>query len=532
MSDVVLLTDTVLWGDIGNGRYMGAYAIAAELRKRGHSCTIIDYFTRHPDFFSYLKNFINSETRVLGISSTFLAPLQSPKKREQRSEGLSAYYSGELWFEDPRELQKWLKDLKLVLSEWAPLAKIVIGGVKSQFAIWRPENFQEIDYVFLGSADHTFSNFVEALKKGIEPKWELRNGKKVVDTTFDIEHKSCPVAFWTFQDAIQKKESLPLEVARGCIFNCKFCHYNKKASFKKNLNQLREELIRNYELWGVDTYSFCDDCFNDHPEKVENICRMFLDLPFKIEWVAYARVDVAVKFPHTLDLMIESGACGLYWGIESFNHEVARRAGKGTPPERVKELLIRMGKELKGRCLTEISLISGLPGETFESLQQTEDWLVNNPVADLVTIGSLGLAPYVQDFDQKSMDYADYSRNPEKYGFKRVEFKPHFWEHEQMNSTQAAEWARKIKAAYVQARPTGFAQTIWLYPHLKSLGFKKTEIFELYRSNTDQNYFEVKNRFSQFLESYFDQLKTGHASFRSPDVGNKTFINHKKLQSL
>lgn len=518
MAKVILLTDTVLWGEIGNGRYMGAYAIASQARKMGYDVMVIDYFTRHPDFFKYLENFLEHDTIAVGISSTFLAPLQKRKVYSQRSEALTTFFAGELWFQDSIEMTEWMGELKSLLKRKTKNAKLVLGGAKSQYAIWRHENYKDFDYVFVGPSDYSFSHFLKTIEKDEIPPFRDINGIRFVDNSFDINNKFCPEALWSKREAVQHKESLPLELARGCIFNCKFCHYNKQESFKKDADILRNEMIRNYELFGTDTYSFCDDCFNDHPNKVKTICEMFLSLPFPIEWVAYARVDFAVKYPWTLDLMMASGARGLYWGIESFNHEVARRAGKGTPPDKVKELLFRLHNEFKNNCITEISLITGLPGETDESLLEMEQWLVQNPIVDIVSVGSLGLAPYVENLDKKLFDYADYSRNPTKYGFTKVEFKPDYWEHDTMNLPRAKVWAERIRQSYVEAQPRITGRSIWLYPHLKTLGYSSDEALAMYKTNRDtkKELLDIENRFQIHLEKYWaDLLKENSIQHKS-----------------
>ena len=497
-----------MWGELGNGRYMGAYAIAAQLRKKGLSVTVIDYFTRHPDFFKYLEDFLDKDTLAIGISSTFLAPLENERQYTQRSESIRGFNSGELWFENFGQLDTWMTKLKELLSAKCENARVVLGGVKSQNAIKRPELYKIFDYVAVGPADATFAEFVLALKSNSPVNYIDRNGIKLINTTYDVNNKFCPTIDWLKDDGIQFRESLPLEIARGCIFNCKFCHYLKQESFGKNIDDLKMELIRNYENFRIDTYAFCDDCFNDHPKKVIATCEMILSLPFKIEWISYARVDVAIKYPETLSLMVESGARGLFWGIESLNYEVLKKVGKGTHPDLVKELLISLAVKYKSTCISEISLITGLPGETNDSLNATKNWFLEGPEQDILSVGSLMLASYNQELDKKIFDYAEYSRNPQKFGFKKIEFGPDYWEHDSMNSKQAEEWATELRSSYLNRKSTYQAKSVWLYPHLKTLGYSSEESFQFFRRDKNQDYdlTEAKNRFQQFLGKYWNSL--------------------------
>ena len=510
--EAIILSDTVLYGEVGNPRYMGPYAIVAALRNAGYEATVLDYFTRFSSddaFFEYLAQMISSETKMIGISSTFLAPFVATlEPRAHRSNGLDRYYSGELFAPDSETLREWLSRLRQLLKEKAPNAKIVMGGVKSQFAVWRSEFYRDVDFVVLGAGDRAVVDVMNHISRGDALQTRELNGQTVVDNTFDLTEKACPEMIFIPEDSIARGEALPLEIARGCVFNCKFCHYEKKQSNKKPLEILRGELLRNYELFGTTAYTFCDDCFNDHPKKVEAYCGLFLSLPFKIEWTAYARVDVAVAFPHTLDLMIESGARGLYWGIESFDGDVARKAGKGTPPDKVKDFLIKFRDKYRGECLSEGSFIIGLPGETRASLESTMEWLIKEDVFDLVTFGPLGLMPYSSNLDRIVFDYAAYSREPEKHGFTKVTFRPHYWEHEHMNSTEAARIAADMSRTWREFKKPGLLRTIWFYPHLRSLGFSREDIQLIARDwENIQNWTEkVAARFEKHVEGYHVRL--------------------------
>lgn len=514
---VILLTDTVLFGEVGNGRYMGAYVLASQLEQAGVRVLVVDYFTQHPDFFKFIEEFMTPNLLFVGVSSTFLAPFASSKiQRENRSKGIDLYYSGELWFHSGEELQEWTSTFKKMMLKKSPNSKLVLGGAKAQFAIWRSNNYKDFDLVCLGSADKTLVKLAKDLSSSSPVDKRQIQGTWVLDNAGDLEDKKCPTTRWTPSFRVQPRESLPIEIARGCVFNCKFCHYDKKESFKKDLDLLRDEFVFNYENYRTDTYHFCDDCFNDHPKKVEAVCNLIQQLPFKIEWTAYSRVDVASKFPESLTMMIESGARGLYFGIESFNHEVALRAGKGTPTEKVKSFLLEFKEKFSSRCLLEGSFIVGLPGETLQSQEETKNWVLANPVFDFFTIGPLGIMPYVSSFDKIVFDYAEYSRQPEKFGFKNINYQKRYWEHETFNSIQANEVASSIKQEWNQLHGFQKIKSIWLYPHLKSLGYRQSEIFSLARDKDYCANFDVKDlykRFSDFKTRYWDDLSKQKGSY-------------------
>ncbi|CAN5708004.1 hypothetical protein BH10BDE1_BH10BDE1_02940 [soil metagenome] len=498
---------------------MGPYSVASQLQAEGLEVVVLDYFTKKSDFFEYLSNFIGDETVAVGISSTFL----SPHRRGVRGDNFivaeqAQYFSETLFCEDDFQLKKWFSKLKELLSAKAPKGRIFLGGTKAPSAISNAAVFADVDYVCVGAGDYSFRDAVVALSKGEEPDHFVKSGVRILSgLSTKVRTQLCPEAHMNSNFGIQMNEALPIEISRGCVFNCKFCHYEKKESIRKDPVILKNEMIRNYERFGTTTYYFTDDCFNDHRQKVDTYCEMFLSLPFKIEWVAYARVDVAVKFPETARLMVESGARGLFWGLESFNEEVARKAGKGTPTDKVKSFLLDFYKDYRGRCMSAGSFIVGLPGEDEASIRSTMSWLAENDALDMIYVGPLMIAPYAANLDKLVIDYADYSRNPEKHGFKTIRFSPDYWEHEQMNSDQANVLSKEFYRSWSEIKKVGPVVSVWRYPHLRTLGFTPDEIFGQLKLNDDSERFGemAESRFEHFLEDYFQSLIAGTKSCRT-----------------
>lgn len=508
--EVLFLTDNLNFGSTGATRATAAYVLASQIHKAGYRVQVLDHFTQQADFFSRLESFLSPDLLFVAISTTFLSPLRAGEISGVRSDSLDSFYSGELWFQDGEELAEWFTKLQSLIARHSPRCKVVIGGVKAQFAIWHQQYYRAVDYVCLGPGDKTLIALADSIKNQKPVAFKEFNGVKVLDNEIDINGKACPAIHWIPEFAVQKGEALPLEVARGCLYNCKFCHHDKMESFKKSPDDLREELTYNYEKFGTTAYYLSDDCINDHPKKVESFCNTVASLPFKIEWVSFARVDVAIRFPETVNMLIDSGARGLYFGLESFNHRVALKAGKGTPTEKIKDFLLDFRERFGEECLLGASFIVGLPGETVESQSETAKWMIDHNVFDFVNIGPLGLMPYVSAFDKLSIDYAEYSRSPEKYGFTKINYEKRSWEHETFTSESAYKMALEIKTRWQALRPWQVIRSIWLYPHLRTLGFSKSEIFDMVRSSSGQKYkaSDINQRFAAHKAGYWSQLNT------------------------
>lgn len=503
---------------IGDPRYIGPYRIAHELENQGIETFVIDRFYSFSDFFDILENILDENFIGIGISTTFLSPPDHLKtfdrhsSKEQRSRN---YYSAGIISADSSDRKNWFTHLKSLMKTKSPRAKIFVGGSKAQYFYHSMYNdLDEIDYVVMGVVDKVFPLIIQDLLAGREPHYKKIGTKKVIDTANHyLQPKVCPPHEWKDHWFIQPGEALPIEIGRGCAFNCKFCNYDKRENHRKTLDELKQEFVRNYEKFGTQFYHFVDDCFNDSRVKVEEVCNLILSLPFKIEWVSYMRFDIAIKFPHTADLMVESGGRAFHWGVESLTYEVARRAGKGTHSDLVKKFILEFSQKYKNICYSTGSFISGLPGETEESWKTQINWLLETEAFDFVLIGPLGIAPYKAEFDGTVIDYADYSRNPQKYGFQYVDMQTGDWKHDFMDrakATELSQWACdqwKDKTLYRE----GLVTDIWLYPVLRAHGLSTDEVREFYFNPSKERQTELRAKaaplFHARRENYFQQIR-------------------------
>ena len=527
---VVLLNDLLVDSrDLGYSRYIAPYVLATKAREAGYECAVIENFTRLPNLHEVLAKVIGPETVMVGISGTFLG-LDTPSER-RNSRAIFEYSAGFLWKETPEELDQWLQELRATIRQCNSQAQVVLGGTKALFALQSPEMRKSFDFYVLGPAETFFDLLVADLVKKTEPPFRVYEGAKYLHTSFYGRNRPETVTTvrWSASDYIRPQESLPLELTKGCLYNCKFCNHEKQVSYKKTQEDLRDELIRNYEMFGTTVYHFCDDCFNDTRPKVEAFCNTFLSLPFKIDWVTYARVDVACRFPETLDLMVESGVRGIFWGLETFDYNVGKKIGKGTPPEKVKDMLINLKKKHGDEVISMGSFIIGLPGEKEETLRATRDWIIETRALDLVWYSPLGLRPYSEKLDKAVMDYADFSRNPQKYGFTKVSFYPMYWEHADMNSDRSRELKIELRDSLQEHNiSNSIVGTIFQYPYLRSLGFSHAEVVYAVKHARWYGAFhdEVTRRDKLWFEQYSNLVSQQQKKPLNSFIGQNTHVEH------
>lgn len=505
--DIILVSDSAVnESGIGNSRYLGPYVLASKFRSLGLTSVVFDHASLITNLIDRIIHAADEKTEIIGFSSTFMTPTNQPEDG-----GDLGYYRGLLWFDRAADASAWFNRLRIGLAEKGCHAKLVVGGAKTLYLAFVQESHAIFDFFVLGSADQTLVDLFYHLRDG-RPADIRKYGEINYLTAAPEENQSATLIqnLWSSNDSIRAEEGLPLELTRGCQYNCKFCHFEKQFSTRKDLALLKDEMIRNYESYGIRFYHFSDDCFNDRREKVETFCNMFLNLPFKIEWSSYARVDVACRFPETLDLMVNSGARALFWGIESLNSEVARKVGKGTPAELVKEMFVNSKAKHRDNLLNHGAFIVGLPGEAEESIWKSVDWITDSKTLDFVSLFPLSIRPYNPKLDKVVVDYADYSRNPEKYGFKKVSFGENaYWEHDQMNLNQAVEISQRAKAKLQESGVNrSFVTSSFQYSHLRGLGFSQAEVFRFVRECqwNDIDHMRVKRANREAFETYSKRI--------------------------
>ena len=351
-------------------RSIGAYQVAHHCRKNGFTVQVIDFtdFFTEDELLEIIDKLYSSDMLAVGISTTFYSSLS-----ESSNPLLTTNASSNL--RSKIDIDGKIESVFSTIKQRYPKVKIIAGGANS----WQVIGNELFDAVFHGYSEVSVANYLTELttnKKRLYPKkgtTSIVNGDAEHFDVNQLDH------MWTDNDIVLDNESLPIEIARGCIFNCKFCSYplngKKKFDYIRDPSMIRKELISNYERFGTTNYFFADDTFNDSTNKVKMLHDIFVSLPFKINFVCYLRVDLLMRFPEQIKLLKDMGLCSVVFGIESLHQDAARAIGKGANTNKIKKFLLDLyykhwSQEVSITC----SMIIGLPGETEEHARKVFDW--------------------------------------------------------------------------------------------------------------------------------------------------------------
>lgn len=504
-------------------RYSAPYLLAHKLRSHGYDVLVIDWFTKLQncgiDPIETINYYSTKKLRFVFFCSTFLMTVKKTKEQwaEQKLTSLKEKYldmvSGTMWFQSSQEMTEWFNLLKEKVRMKSPDAKIVIGGgASTRIMHFIPELANYIDLIVSGYGEEA----VISLMKNEKIETSVYNGF----TYWKVPPNKQPFGAYPFilskDDKFQPEEVGIIELARGCRFRCKFCSYDNGRSTYLNATELRAILLANYDTYGTTIYHFVDNCINESLEKIKMIHKVAKSLPFNLEWMGYVRPEMYLKNPEMMDLMLESGAGGLFYGVETLNKRAGNLCGKGGNKEKFKQLILDFHKKYKNDVFTSGSFIVGLPGESKSSVLSSMEWVEKEKPFHLSTFSAL-ILPH-PDFVNATKSlvfenngYSMFSTTPERYG---ITFTNKYkfigeWRHADMTFDESVQLSLEYTKNMIKttfAPPKGSFD----YLNLRGLGYSKKQILYLANHESPENfeavYADIITSTNKVLRNYFKDL--------------------------
>jgi len=328
----------------------GAYQVASWLRQYGYTVQVVDFgYNLTGEMIAEItEKYIDKDTYAIGVSATFwnLDVIDIDNVRQVVI-----------------PVPKWARTARQKIESKYPNIEWILGGASANAVHSKMKWLRMPDY----AEDKILKYFDE------------KSGNKIIRPNFDIKNY---VRKYTETDFVGQHEVLTLELGRGCIFKCKFCSYpyigKKKGTYVRSYSDLKDEVMYNYERWGVTKYYYTDDTVNDDEDKLRDLVKLKNSVPFDLEWLGFLRADLLWAKPHTVDMLEESGLKTAFFGIETFNPYSAKLIGKSWSGTHAKDYLLELKEKWGDRINWHLGLILGLPGWTYSELEKDMDWLITN----------------------------------------------------------------------------------------------------------------------------------------------------------
>lgn len=352
MYEIIIFTDVV--DSVTVYKAIGAYKIANTLRQQGYSCLVVDhlYSLDLKTTKEIINKYLSKDALFVGFSNTF--------------------FPEPIIFET--ELVSHIKSISLN-------CKIVLGGTKATINL----NNKNIDYSVISYGESGILELANHLKRGL-PLNTYKNlyGINIIDGRKNNNYDFVNSKFeWTNLD-VGGAKVLPIEIARGCIFKCKFCSYplngKQNLDFIRHTDNLYEELQSTYDKFGIEDFYILDDTFNDNEYKLNILHDTIKRLSFIPKFWAYTRLDLIAQNNNLIDKLYDIGLRGVYFGIETLNKRTGLIIGKGFDRIKQIETIEKIRKRFNNEIMLHGSFILGLPEESIESMEMTFNQLMDESI--------------------------------------------------------------------------------------------------------------------------------------------------------
>jgi len=276
------------------------------------------------------------------------------------------------------------------VKRFHPRARIILGGPQASVVdVPTLRAFPFIDFVMRGEADET----LPVLLEGIEdmrrlasiPGITFRSGKRIIRNpeappVRDLD--TLPMPAYHLYPGLETSQTFPLEIGRGCPFNCKFCStanfFGRRFRLKspwRVIEQMR--LVR--QTYGICSFSLIHDMFTADRKRVVQFCQALLTCGERFHWTCSARTDCLDD--ELIAMMGRVGCQGIFLGIETGSASLQKEIFKNL---NLSEAATCIRNVAHNGLRTTVSLITGFPTETRKDLQHTVSFLMDAARLDSV----------------------------------------------------------------------------------------------------------------------------------------------------
>lgn len=268
----------------------------------------------------------------------------------------------------------------------------ILGGPNSTaLAQETLSEFPAVDYICVGEGENTVVSFFTRLlrENGSDfadiPGVYYRKDGQVVHSKLEIpltdletlphwDERLIREPYTAIDERVDPSEYyMPVEVGRGCPYNCTFC--STCVLWKRNYRlKSPERIIKDIryfkERFGYTSYLLAHDALTANQKLISELCDKLIESNLNINWECSTRVDCITE--ELIDKMIAAGMKSIHMGVETGSERMQKLVNKNLDLDRTKKMI----KLLLGKNMDVILFfVYAVPGETEEDFNKTLELL-------------------------------------------------------------------------------------------------------------------------------------------------------------
>ena len=197
-----------------------------------------------------------------------------------------------------------------------------------------------------------------------------------------------------------KIESFPLDVGRGCPYNCKYCStksFWKRTYRLKSSSRIILEIKDIMQKYNVNRFEFQHDLFTADKHRIIHFCDSLMNEKIDIKWSCSCRIDTLDK--EMIEKMSLAGCDSIFLGIETGSQYMQKVINKNLNLANIWNIITLLQQY---NFKIKVSFIYGFPEEKQDDIRMTLaviKRLLEHKVID-ITIGYITFLPSTQYYDE------------------------------------------------------------------------------------------------------------------------------------
>ncbi|MBI2572803.1 cobalamin B12-binding domain-containing protein [Candidatus Woesearchaeota archaeon] len=272
-----------------------------------------------------------------------------------------------------------IRDFVRSIKRLHPQMKIILGGVEVSETLLT----NDVEFIIKEEGEIAFKECIDYWKNLI-PKNQvhnvtyLDNNQRKENPTQEIKNlDEIPFPYTTPQT--KEYAVVRLETARGCLFDCHFCHYAKPTLRYFSIEYLQRHLPQLFTNYTFENLTMLDANFNSNKERMFAILDILeaqiklhprnlkLHCEMRPELIDQATVQQLEKYSFKIDIEL---------GLQSTDPIVLKEINRPTHIGKVATALTLLNTSHK--LTYKIDLMYGLPGDTFYKFLNSARFLLTH----------------------------------------------------------------------------------------------------------------------------------------------------------